>query len=304
MPYRSILCPVDFSDHSRLALRYAVGLAGRDRAQLTVLSVNDLLLVEAAAAAYDAAYVQKETESGLRDLVLSVIPGGASWAPVPRLIVKAGAPVHEIVEVARREEADLIVMGTHGLGGYRKMFFGSVAQGVLRHASVPVLAVPTTEFPIVQLARTSPVFSVGRVMVPLDLADDPESAARSAADVARSFGVPLVLAHVVPQVSAPTLWRDALQVQQRIRVARAREQLERLAAALSHDLVVDVRVGVGRPADEVAALAAESQAGLIVMELKGRGGLLDAKPGSIAYRVLCLAQVPVLTLQGIPKNPA
>ena len=69
MPYRSILCPVDFSDHSRLALRYAVTLAGRDRAQLTVLAVNEPSLIEAAAAAYDMSYLQKETQSELRGVV-------------------------------------------------------------------------------------------------------------------------------------------------------------------------------------------------------------------------------------------
>jgi len=302
MPYRSILCPVDFSDHSRLALSCAVGLAGRDRAQLTVLSVNELLLVEAAAAAYDAAYVQKETESELRGLALSIIPGNAAWAPVPRLIVTSGDPAREIVELARRERPDLIVMGTHGLGGYRKMFFGSVTQNVLRHAPAPVLAVPATEFPMVQLEQESPVFSVRRVMAPIDLESDPDGAARAAAQVAQSFGVPLLLAYVVSQINAPALWREPLQAQQRIRIARARERLDRLAAALSGDLVIEVRVGVGRPADEIAALAAESQAGLIVMGLKSRGGLLDARPGSIAYRVLCLARVPVLALQRSPST--
>jgi Universal stress protein family len=49
--FRSIVCPVDFSEHSVQALRLAVGLAGRDQARLTVLTVNEPLLVEAAAAA-------------------------------------------------------------------------------------------------------------------------------------------------------------------------------------------------------------------------------------------------------------
>ncbi len=304
MAYRSILCPVDFSDHSRQALLYAVALAGRDRAQLIVLSVNELLLVEAAAAAYDTAYVQKETESELRGLVLSVVPGNASWAPVPRLIVKVGDPAKEIIELARSERADLIVMGTHGLGGYRRMFFGSVTQRVLRHAPAPVLAVPAMEPPMAELTHESPVFSVGRVMAPIDLAAEPEEAARAAALVARSFGVPLVLVHVVSPVNAPALWREPLQVQQRIRVARAREQLDRLAGTLSQDLVVDVRVATGQPADEIAALAVESQVGLIVMQLRGRGGQLNARLGSIAYRVLCLSQVPVLALMQAPSPSA
>ena len=62
-----------------------------------------------------------------------------------------------------------------------------------------------------------------------------------------------------------------------------------------------MRVEVGRPAEAIATLAAESQSGLIVMPVKAEGGPLEARPGSIAYRVLCLAQVPVLgVLPGVP----
>ena len=216
---------------------------------------------------------------------------------MPRLIVKAGDPAREIIELVEGERIDLVVMGTHGLGGYRKMFFGSVTERVLRRASVPVLAVPVTEFPSVQFADESPVMAIGRVMAPLDLTAAPERAAEAAALVARSFAVLLLLVHVVAPIHASSLWQEPLQAQQRIRLARAREHLERLAAALSRDLVVDVRVELGRPADEIAAMAVESRAGLIVISLKGEGG-------GFAYRVLCLAQVPVLALPPMADQPS
>ena len=59
LPVRSILCPVDFSDTSSRALRLALAIAANDNARLTVLTVNDLLLVEAAAAAYDVDYLAR-----------------------------------------------------------------------------------------------------------------------------------------------------------------------------------------------------------------------------------------------------
>jgi nucleotide-binding universal stress UspA family protein len=55
-------------------------------------------------------------------------------------------------------------------------------------------------------------------------------------------------------------------------------------------------VATGKPADEISALAAERRAGLIVMGLKSPGRKADPRPGSIAYRILCLAQVPVLAV--------
>ena len=305
MPYRAILCPVDFSVHARQALRAAIGLAGRDRAELFVLSVNELLLVEAAAAAYDAAYLRQETESELQRLVAGVVPAHASWAPAPRLAVAVGDPSREISEFARRERVDLVVMGTHGLGGYRKMFFGSVTQSVLRRAPAPVLAVPASGLPMVELTDALPVFNVGRVMAPLDLSVDSDGAARSAAAVARSFSVPLLLVHIVTRVSALAPWREPLQAQLDARVAEARDRLDRLASGLPPEVAVSVRVEVGRPAEAIAALAAESQSGLIVMPVKAEGGPLEARPGSTAYRVLCLAQVPVLAYcQGCQPLPA
>ena len=67
--FRSILCPVDFSEHSIEALRFAIGLAGRDQARLTILTVNEPLLVEAASADYGATYLEREAERELLRLV-------------------------------------------------------------------------------------------------------------------------------------------------------------------------------------------------------------------------------------------
>jgi nucleotide-binding universal stress UspA family protein len=304
MPYRSILCPVDLSAESRSALACAVGLAARDRARLTVLSVNVPLLVEAASALQGAEAVQRESESELVEFVHGVLPPDASWRVDARSVVRVGEPARVIIEEAGREAADLIVMGTRGLGGYQKLFSGSVTEAVLNRAPVSVLAVPGEACRLVQLRADGPLVAAGRVLAPISLSPGSEHAAARAAEIARELGATLLLLHVVDPIAAPSRWREAAQAHQRIRIAHARDRLERIAAGVARDLVVDVRLAEGRPGDEIAAAAAEARAALIAMGLEGRGGVLGAKPASTAYRVVCLAQVPVLAFRREDPTPA
>lgn len=147
--FRSILCPVDFSQNSRAALRYAAMLARLADAHLLVLYVHDPLLVTAAAIRPDANAIVASTDADLRRFISSVV--GLSrpesrGAPAPRiattLLTIAGRPAREIVAAAQRHDCDLIVMGYHGAGRASRLLFGSTTEGVVRTSTVPVLAVP------------------------------------------------------------------------------------------------------------------------------------------------------------------
>jgi nucleotide-binding universal stress UspA family protein len=107
---------------------------------VTALFVNDPLLVEAAAAAYDARLLAASTDAELRRFVVTSLPAAA--ARRVRYAAAIGKPGREIVGLARQQGADLIVMGTHGRGAAGRLFFGSVTDYVLRHTPVPLLAVP------------------------------------------------------------------------------------------------------------------------------------------------------------------
>lgn len=292
---RSVLCPVDFSDNARHALAFAVGLAGRSGARLTVLAVNEPFLVEAAAVAYDAQYLEQSTVAELRVFVSSVIPAGAPWAREPKMVVAAGDAPHEILRHASLDEADVIVMGTHGLGGYRKFFFGSTTERVLGKTRTPVLALPLLDRELVRLGAEAPTLDLTCIVAPVDFGGSSSHDARFAAGLARSFGVPLLMVHVVPAAHAAPAWKDHLEAHTRVRLATARQRLEELAGKLGPGQV-ETLVTTGRPAEEIAVVAAERGAGLIVMGLRGAGGLLQPAPGSIAYRVLTLAAAPVLAL--------
>jgi nucleotide-binding universal stress UspA family protein len=139
--FRNILCPVDFSSNSRAALRYAAMLARLSGAHLLVLYVNDPLLAVAAAGRLDAAAVLTSTEKDLRRFASGILQD-----PTPpisaTLLSIGGKPVQEIVAAADRHACDLIVIGYRGAGRASRLLFGSTAEGVVRMAPTPVLAVP------------------------------------------------------------------------------------------------------------------------------------------------------------------
>jgi nucleotide-binding universal stress UspA family protein len=138
------MCPIDFSDYSQRALRYAALLVRRLEAQLTVLHVNEPLLVATDTVVY-ARRPEEETRAELRHFVDEALAGDEFHLPEVAILVAEGHPAEEIVKAADENGVDLIVMGSHGLSGYRKIFIGSTTERVLRRTFIPVAAVPLAE---------------------------------------------------------------------------------------------------------------------------------------------------------------
>jgi nucleotide-binding universal stress UspA family protein len=116
-----------------------------------------------------------------------------------------------------------------------------------------------------------------------------------AAEVARWAGARLVLAHIVPVPVMPPWFSANLDAHLRIERSKAETALDALRADLK-DMRSTVCVRVGHPPDEIAAVAAEEKAGLIVMALRKRAGMFGEAAGAWAYRVLCHGVAPVLAL--------
>ena len=148
MRIQKILCPTDFSEPAGDALSVAGEVAQFFRAKLVVLHVVEPLPVEEGAAewkegaglrlgSYDEMLVDAARES-LHRHVGKRLPAASE---VKEDVVR-GAPAHAIVEAARREKADLIVIATHGRTGLRHLLIGSVAERVVRLAPCPTLTIP------------------------------------------------------------------------------------------------------------------------------------------------------------------
>lgn len=285
--YHTILCAIDFSNHSRRALQVALALAGRGASRLIALHAIDFLLAQAAAAAYDERRLKDDAAAELRALVATLRPAGTRSALEPEIVVAVGRPEQVITASARAQTADLIVMGTQGLGGFRKMFFGSVTEKLLQDAPAPVLAVT---------ASTSPLDagSLAGVVAAVDFDASAKAVIRHATALAAEFGVPLTLVHVVAPLTTLPPYLAAVAGAEAARRQQAQTRLDEEAARIASSVSVRTEVRVGSPAEEIVAVAGEGSGQIVVTGIVG--GRLLRRPGSTAYRVLSLSSVPVLAV--------
>ena len=153
LPFQKILVPTDFSEPALEALKRAVELAQHFSASLLLVNVippipaptrpiaGSTLAEPGLSPAFDVtSYLMELTDAAresLQELVKKHVPPGSKVD----LTVSSGEPEQEITKIAKQEQADLIVIATHGQRGWRRFLFGSVAEKVVRWAERPVLVI-------------------------------------------------------------------------------------------------------------------------------------------------------------------
>ncbi|MEU4643481.1 universal stress protein [Micromonospora sp. NPDC023814] len=196
----------------------------------------------------------------------------------------AGGPGATLVEESRR--AELVVVGSRGLGGFAGLLLGSVGTQVAAHAHCPVLVVRPAEEPI-------PVD--GPVLVGVDGSEPAELAVGYAADEATRRGVGLVLAHVRPPDGEHRVPDEVAETQAATHADSA-ELLATAGAAVrgSHPgLAVEERV-LRAEKPEQALIEASGGAALVVVGSRGRGGFAGMLLGSVSQALVQHARCPVL----------
>lgn len=286
IPPRVIVAAIDFSDPSRTALEFAARLARQTGAALHVVHVEDPLLAEAARqSGFD---LSKETKEELGRFLASA---GPATALSPRHHVVTGAAVDAILEVAEEQHADLVVVGSHGMSGAERLLFGSTTEGVLRHASMSVLVAP----PAWSFRADAPDLSgTGPVIAGVALSPPSIAAATAACRLATEIKTRVEMVHVVPELPVLTRWRVHADTAMRDRVAAARSALEAVMGQVACAAPVQGRVETGAIPNGLAEAARPSADRRPILVLGRLSGGKGAAPGSIAYRVLSLAKVPVL----------
>jgi nucleotide-binding universal stress UspA family protein len=290
-PIRTLVCAIDFSADSQQALRAALAIAQRGPVHVVALHVIELVLAHASAIAHGDDRLRAESATALRLFVESEWKRAGVDATFS-VEVRIGVPEREILACARDCGADLIVTGTRGLGGVTKLFFGSVAEKVLRRADVPVMTVPSSGF--------GAAASMTRVLAAIDLDDTSERTAAEAFGIARRLELPLGLVHALAPLFTGWRWIDSVEASMPLRIRRARARLEDIARAL--DPAIDVDVRVGSPPEQVATAAREVAGTLLVVGLDGGAPL--GRMGSTAYRIVCLAETPVLAVPVVTGDQA
>jgi nucleotide-binding universal stress UspA family protein len=288
----AVLCPIDFSEPSRGALRYAAVIAAHVGAPLTVLTVNDPLLAQAADMVGGPGSLDADAAVEIRRFFHDTFSGQPDRIEVD-FRVATGKPDVEILRIANGDPAHLIVMSSRGATGIRRLFLGSVTERVLRATTVPILVTPPAD-PGPRSAEDLQK-AIRRVLVSVDLTEAVENQMRVAVRLATLLAVPLLIVHVVEPVRSFVPGHVHAANVDSERRDRAERRLQPLADAFSPLPRTEVLVVFGEPSEEIAKIAADRQAGLIVMGLHA-SAVSGARMGSVTYRVLSVTHGLVLTL--------
>jgi len=302
--FSRILVPLDQSALAEQATATAAAIARASKADVGLVLAHEMAPYDGVlAASWRDAKTPEETNY-VRSLAEELAKGAHVTVDG---CVATGKPVDVICRRVRELDADLIVMTSHGRTGLSRMWLGSVADGVIREASVPVLMLrpkdethhPHTD---ARLFR--------RILVPLDGSTTSSAILGAAGDMARASGGTLVLARVITPIPSladsqgismhrvPIVDDDATE--QAVDIARA--ELADAARALERDgLRVEADVVVGeRVAHELLEMAKAKSADLIAMTTNGRGAS-RLVVGSVADKILRASHLPLLLLH--PQAP-
>ncbi len=229
--------------------------------------------------------------------VLANLHALESTAPVAEPRIRECRVAHPsaaggILSYAAEHDTDLIVLGTHGRRGVRRLVLGSVAEEVVRRAPRPVLTVGRG-------ASSSASLNGGRLLVPIDFSEHQESLLAHARELARAYDMTLILFHAVtieglPDVyglSRPSPDTDALTDRTRVAVEEQADLLRDRGAT------VEVEVRNGRPAENILEADDDLDVSLLAIATHGRSGIDRMLMGSVAETVLRRASCPVVTVK-------
>jgi nucleotide-binding universal stress UspA family protein len=298
--FERIVVPVDRSEFSEAAIPPAIAIAKRTGATLHLVIVRAGLSTLAAQPA--PVVIQPDFDIMLEREARAYIDRLADRVADSDVRVKAdvvdGPVARSILRYARRNHADLIVMTTHGLGGFRRAWLGSVADTLLRWIRIPLLLIRPSD----SISPPAPIESFSNVLVALDGSRTAEHA------MDRSAGLPfgadskctLLRVASAPWIPVSPYLPDTVRVNQEemeARTTEAERYLDRMAnRAAEHWRTIDRHViGAYRVAETILEDGTEIGADLIVVGTHG-GRLRRAALGSVADKVIRGANVPVFVL--------
>ena len=144
--YKKVLFCTDFSENADYAFDFAYGIAKRDEGTLYILHIiprnSNQAYAESFVAMEDLEKIQKAVEGDVANNYNERYVNKIANEIAYELVTKTGREDKEILTFAKQEHVDIIVMGTHGKTGIEHVFFGSIAEKVLRHSPFPVFIIP------------------------------------------------------------------------------------------------------------------------------------------------------------------
>ncbi len=280
-----ILFPTDFSECAERVYSHAAHFAARYDAELHVLNVAQS---DVQSGNDPMGFLDLEPENGTT-LSHAVARGEVSEdVLVVHSRMTAASPVDGILEYASTHDIDLIVMGTHGRTGVDYLLSGSVAEDVVRHARCPILSARC-------VGEGGWKDQVQRILVPVDFSEHGQISI--ALEIARAYGAEIDIVHVIEEAVLPTIYGiepfSPGAAVQRDGTEQALWKL--LEGEDTEGLTIRVHVQIGNPTRRILDFAEDEGSDLIVLSSHGRTGVARILLGSVAEKVVRLADVPVFT---------
>jgi nucleotide-binding universal stress UspA family protein len=280
-----ILFATDGSACAERARHYAMHLADHVDAALHVVHVE-----ERPAELRDVIEVEEA------DVLSDLHSVGAGDAAVAAPRVRERQVVHPsaaegLLAYATEHDVRLLVLGTHGRRGLRRLVLGSVAEEVVRRSEVPVLTVGR--------GASAAEPTGGRLLVPVDFSEHQAPLLAHAREWALAYDMAVTLVHVVELEGVPDVYGLRSQPPNPDALAeRTREALSETADDLrAHGLDVQVDVRTGHAAPGILEAADALAPDLLAVATHGRSGVDRVLMGSVAESVLRQAPCPVLTVK-------
>jgi len=281
---KNILLTTDFSEASTAALPFALALARQYEAKLFVVHVTPaephLMVVTDRLPAQDDEYI-RQARIKIDKFVHPEKPDIEC-----KQLVDQGDLATVIPAIIREHDVDLVVLGTRGRRGLKKLVLGSHAEKIYRHASCPVLTVgPRVE------AKPDQPWNIKHILFPVDLASESTYALQYALSLAEENEAELALLHAAPLVP----WQHRVSTEERLRA----EILSLIPPEAENWFRPEVVVRWDYPGEAIIQVAEERKPDLIVMGVTKAGKASSShRPWPIASEVVGLALCPVLTVRG------
>jgi nucleotide-binding universal stress UspA family protein len=284
---KKILFATDFSSASEAALPHALALAGHYGSTLYVAHVICLEIMELVAPEFTPTAVQQAQQFAQQNMERLLSAGrqrGVSCQP----LIGEGAIWEVLLDMIQKNSIDLVVVGTHGRRGLRKLLLGSVVEEVFRLAPCPVLTVgPKT-------SETSPMDVQPRhILYPVEFVPDTSHAAAYAISLAEDFHAKLTFMKVVEEMLPFPETKDHIQEPVRHWMDDHIPMESALRERTSFEL------GFGRAPEAILKFASDRGVDLIVMSVRRLDPVMAAhlpEPDT-AYEVVRAAPCPVLTVR-------
>lgn len=289
-----IVVGVDGSQQSKCALRWAEKEAVRRGSVLNIVSAYTIPVF--AASSMDAGYSTLDDDlirGGAEEIVRQARAELEGSTAQIRTYIESGDPAGVLLDLS--QDAELVVVGTRGRGGFVGRLLGSVSSALPAHSKCPTVVVPLCMSKEQEAGDQSDIERKA-VVVGIDGSDRARSAVLAAADAAMAIGLPIRLICAVPPVGAALAWMPATVDQEAV-LEDVRYQMgvgTRWLNSHYPDLKIETDVVSGPP---VEVLIRESEhAVLTVTGSRGRGGFTGMLLGSTSQGVLHHSKGPVMVV--------